>query len=82
MVEKIEAVEGLGVSVEGAVATITLDVPGRRNAISQVMWAALPGVLAGLGGRPELRMIVVRGAGGHFAARAAHWRGGGGYQRV
>jgi enoyl-CoA hydratase/carnithine racemase len=70
MVEKIEAVEGLGVSVEGAVATITLDVPGRRNAISQVMWAALPGVLAGLGGRPELRMIVVRGAGGHFAAGA------------
>jgi enoyl-CoA hydratase/carnithine racemase len=66
MVEKIEAVEGLGVSVEGAVATITLDVPGRRNAISQVMWAALPGVLAGLGGRPELRMIVVRGAGGHL----------------
>lgn len=62
--------EGLAVSVDGFVGTLTLDRPGRRNAISEAMWRGLPGALAALTGQDEVRVIVLRGAGGHFAAGA------------
>jgi len=61
---------GLAVTVTGSIGTITLDRPARRNAISQAMWAALPAELRALETDAGVRLIVLRGAGGHFAAGA------------
>lgn len=61
---------GLGIGVEGRVGTLLLDRPEKRNAITQDMWAALPGAIAALAGDARVRLIVLRGAGGHFAAGA------------
>jgi enoyl-CoA hydratase/carnithine racemase len=64
------AAAGLLVTVEGSIGTITLNRPERRNAISRAMWVALPSILAELAALPALRLIVLRGAAGHFAAGA------------
>lgn len=55
---------------DGAVATVTLNRPTKRNALSSAQWAALPEVIAQACERAETRVIVVRGAGGNFAAGA------------
>jgi enoyl-CoA hydratase/carnithine racemase len=55
---------------DGPVAWVVLDRPGRRNALSPAMWAALPGILAALDADPTVRVIGVRGAGGVFSAGA------------
>lgn len=57
---------GLGFTVDGPVATITLDRPAVRNAQSPAMWAAMADVLEGLS--DEIRVVVLRGAGGNFSA--------------
>ncbi|MCL4187900.1 MAG: enoyl-CoA hydratase/isomerase family protein [Rhodobacteraceae bacterium] len=48
----------------GRVATIELAVPGRRNAIGQAMWAALPGLCARLAADPAVRVVILAGAPG------------------
>ena len=60
----------LRVSCEGHVATLTIDRPEKRNAMTAAMWAALPGVLAELAGDPAVRVLVVTGAGPSFCAGA------------
>jgi enoyl-CoA hydratase/carnithine racemase len=60
----------LPVSRHGHVATLTIDRPAKRNAMTAAMWAALPGVLAGLAGDPAVRVLVVTGAGPSFCAGA------------
>ncbi len=55
---------------EPAIARLTLNQPARRNALTAAMWAALPGVLVELAADPALRVLVVTGAGEHFAAGA------------
>lgn len=62
--------EGLLVERDGAVATLWLDRPAKRNAVTRVMWAALPGLLDELAAEPEVRVVVVRGTGGTFSAGA------------
>jgi enoyl-CoA hydratase/carnithine racemase len=62
--------DGILASVDGAIGTITLNRPARRNAITQAMWAALPGILAEMDANTTIRVILLRGAGGHFAAGA------------
>ena len=57
---------GLGLTVEGAVATITLDRPEVRNAQVPRMWAGIARILRELG--DDVRIVVVRGAGGTFSA--------------
>jgi enoyl-CoA hydratase/carnithine racemase len=57
---------GLQYAVDGAVATITLNRPDVRNAQHPAMWAGLVRILEGLG--DEVRVVVVRGAGGTFSA--------------
>ena len=52
------------------VARITLDAPERQNALSVAMWRDLRAAVAQAGARDEIRCIVLRGAGGHFAAGA------------
>lgn len=53
-----------------AVAIVLLDHPGRMNAITVSMWRELAQAFAALSADADLRCIVVRGAGGHFAAGA------------
>jgi enoyl-CoA hydratase/carnithine racemase len=53
-----------------SLARITLNQPEKRNAISEAMWHVLPLVLADLTADPNVRLIVLEGAGGHFAAGA------------
>lgn len=58
------------VSRAGAVAELVLNRPAKRNALTMAMWRALPGLLAALAADPAVRVLIVRGAGGHFAAGA------------
>jgi enoyl-CoA hydratase len=52
------------------VARITLDAPERQNALSVAMWRDLRMAVEDAGSRSQIRCIVLRGAGGHFAAGA------------
>jgi enoyl-CoA hydratase/carnithine racemase len=56
--------------VEEGVARVTLDSPEKLNAISVAMWAELRSVFDNLARDESLRCVVVRGAGGNFAAGA------------
>jgi len=57
---------GVRVSIDGAVATVVLDRPGKRNAQTPSMWDAL----AEIGDRldPAVRVVVLRGEGVSFSA--------------
>ena len=44
-------------------AWVTLNRPDKRNAVTGAMWTALPGIAQDLAGRPELRAVLLRGAG-------------------
>ncbi|MDR3508202.1 MAG: enoyl-CoA hydratase-related protein [Caulobacteraceae bacterium] len=57
-------------SIDGAVATITLNRPAQRNALNAAMWRALPEAAAKVANNPSIRVLVMRGAGGHFASGA------------
>ena len=60
------AAAGLRVTVEGAVLTVTLDKPERRNSQTPRMWHALADLGSAL--PEEVRVVVVRGAGDAFSA--------------
>src|SRR3989442_11425710 len=53
----------LQVAARGSVATLVLNRPAKRNAITLEMWTALPDVLGGLASDPAIRVLVIRGAG-------------------
>jgi enoyl-CoA hydratase/carnithine racemase len=53
--------EGLRVGHDGPVASVVLDRPGRRNALTAVMWEALPALVAAAT-TPGIRVVVVRSA--------------------
>jgi enoyl-CoA hydratase/carnithine racemase len=48
---------------EGALAWLVFDQVKRRNAISGNMWREIPGLVAELNADPEVRVVVLRGAG-------------------
>jgi len=56
--------------VEAPRARLVLDRPDKRNALSLEMWAAIPRLLADAAGDPAVRLLVIEGAGAHFAAGA------------
>jgi len=56
----------LALTIDGPVATITLNAPERRNAQVPSMWHTLTAIGEGLG--DEIRVVVVRGAGDCFSA--------------
>lgn len=58
------------VSIDGPVATLTLNRPDKRNAVRMSMWAAISAHIAALIDDPEVRILVVKGAGDHFCAGA------------
>jgi enoyl-CoA hydratase/carnithine racemase len=49
--------------VAGPIATLVIDNPLRRNAMSLAMYAAVPDAVAGILADPAVRVVVVRGAG-------------------
>jgi enoyl-CoA hydratase/carnithine racemase len=56
----------LALEVEGAIATITLSCPERRNSQTPRMWRALAEIGAHL--PDEVRVVVLKGAGASFSA--------------
>lgn len=63
-------VDGLVVEAEGPIATLRIDRPHARGALTAAMWAALPGTLAALDADPEVSVLVLTGSGGVFSAGA------------
>lgn len=61
---------GLRVERHGAVATLVIDNPRRRNAVSKDMWSQFAPLLDALGHDDSVRVVVVRGAGENFSAGA------------
>jgi enoyl-CoA hydratase/carnithine racemase len=57
---------GLSLEIDDAVATVTLNRPERRNAMTPGTWRGLAAIGASLPGR--VRVVVVRGAGPSFCA--------------
>ena len=51
-------------------ATLTLNRPTKRNALSIAMWAAIPALVNEAIGDPAVKLLFVRGAGGVFASGA------------
>jgi enoyl-CoA hydratase/carnithine racemase len=52
----------------GAVATITFDRPTARNAMTWAMYQQLDEALGRIDANRDVRVVVLRGAGGHFVA--------------
>ena len=48
---------------DGAIGWLIFDQLERRNAINSAMWAAIPAAMGELDGDPNVRVIVMRGAG-------------------
>ena len=59
----------LGLEIDGRVATLTIDRPAKRNAMSFEMWSALPDLLGKVGADDDVRALVIRGT-DHFSAGA------------
>ncbi|HET6259767.1 MAG TPA: enoyl-CoA hydratase-related protein, partial [Pseudonocardia sp.] len=57
-------------SRDGGVLTLTLNRPGRKNAINADLWSALRENLTAAGNDPAVRAIVITGAGGDFCSGA------------
>ncbi|GAA3643576.1 enoyl-CoA hydratase/isomerase family protein [Streptomyces fenghuangensis] len=60
----------LPVSVQDGVATLTIDNPAKRNAMTPDMWRRMPAVLERLAADPAVRALVLTGGGGTFCAGA------------
>jgi enoyl-CoA hydratase/carnithine racemase len=54
---------------DGAIAELVLDNSTKRNAISQAMWQALPGLIAEIEAEAEIKVVIIHG--GHAGAFAA-----------
>src|SRR5438132_258879 len=55
----------LRMETAGAVATLTIDRPAKRNAMSLEMWSAIPGLLASV---PDTARVLLIQGGDHFTA--------------
>ncbi|WP_317446475.1 enoyl-CoA hydratase/isomerase family protein [Streptomyces collinus] len=56
--------------VTGAVATVVIRNPAKRNAMTAAMWRSLPPLLEKLAADPRVRALVLTGDGGTFCAGA------------
>jgi enoyl-CoA hydratase/carnithine racemase len=66
----LRRVSGLTVSYEGPVARLTLDRPERLNALNSEIQMAISAELTVLEERPDVRILVLDGAGTSFSAGA------------
>jgi enoyl-CoA hydratase/carnithine racemase len=62
--------QDLLLSVDGPIATLTINRPAKRNALTVAMWHRLAEVCAELDADPSLRVLVLTGAGPSFCAGA------------
>jgi enoyl-CoA hydratase/carnithine racemase len=60
----------LRIDVVGAIATLTIDNPDKRNALTGAMWDSFVPLLAELARDDDVAALVVRGAGSDFSAGA------------
>ena len=60
----------LAVSISEAVATIAIDRPARKNAVTQAMWLEIARIVPELAERDDVRVIVLTGRGADFSAGA------------
>ena len=56
----------LSLEVDGAVGTLWLDRPEKRNAMSRELWTGLPRALEALAADPAVRAVVLAGRGSSF----------------
>ncbi len=56
--------------IDGCIARLVFNRPDKRNAVNQAMWQELPRVTARIDADSAISVLVVTGAGGHFAAGA------------
>jgi enoyl-CoA hydratase/carnithine racemase len=66
----VEPNEQIRITRDGAIATIWLNRPEKRNAMNYAMWVMLQTAAEALGADPGVRVVVVRGSGSHFCAGA------------
>ena len=52
------------------IAELVLNRPSKRNAITSAMWKAIPSLLQPLADDRSVKLVIVRGSGGSFAAGA------------
>ena len=57
-------------AVADGIATVTLDRPERRNAVTLAMWRELGRIFEGFAGDETVRAVILTGAGGNFCAGA------------
>ncbi len=62
--------DSLHVDIVDGVATLTIDRPARKNAMTQQMWSDMAHIVAELGASPQIRVLVLTGAGHDFCAGA------------
>ncbi|OUL84693.1 3-hydroxybutyryl-CoA dehydratase [Paraburkholderia hospita] len=62
--------EKIKVWISDQVAVVTLNRPGSRNAMTYGMWLAMPSIVAALDRNPEVRAVIITGAGADFCAGA------------
>lgn len=62
--------DGLHAEVGDGVATLRIDRPEARGALTSRMWEAIPAILATLARDPETAVVVLTGSGGVFSAGA------------
>ncbi|MHA6512434.1 enoyl-CoA hydratase/isomerase family protein [Tessaracoccus sp. Z1128] len=53
---------------QGSIAVITLNNPGKRNAMTDDMWRRVPALMRDLDADPEVAVVVLTGAEGTFCA--------------
>ncbi len=63
-------VEGLKVDIADGLATMWLDRPEKRNAVTYDMWVGIAEQVRSLASDDTVRLLVVRGVGDHFCAGA------------
>ncbi len=56
--------------IENNVATVMLNRPARRNAVTLAMWREVARIFRELGGNRDVRAIIFTGAGGNFSVGA------------
>ena len=56
----------LSIEIEGHVATLWLDRPEKRNAMSHEMWTNFAAAMAAIAAEPEVRAVVLAGRGKSF----------------
>ena len=55
---------------DSGIATVTLNRPAKRNAVSLAMWRQLGAIFTQLGTSDDVRAVILTGAGEHFCAGA------------